>query len=89
MKRKVNVIIPSQLCDEFEQFITCNPLAKYERFSCGTPIMTRYKLTGTNLHSAVVSIYYNSSVECTQENRSYLLYCIARDLLDPVTIVEP
>lgn len=89
MKRKVNVIIPSSLSDVFESFIACNQLAKYERYTYLSPSLTRYKLSRIDLHGAVVSLYYNSSVECSQERRSYLLYCIASQLLDPIAFDEP
>ena len=89
MARKVNIIIPSRLSDEFEQFVTRTEGTKYERYTCGTPLLTRYKMTKTDLLCTCISIEYGDDVKCSAEQRRQLLYCIARDLLDPVTIIEP
>lgn len=89
MARKVNIIIPSSLSDVFEEFVMQNCLNKYERFAYNSPLHTRYKMGRNDLFSTVVSIHYNSNVQCSAENRAYLLYCIARDLLNPVTDVNP
>lgn len=89
MARKVNIIIPSSLSEVFEQFIARNVLNKYECFTCGTPLLTRYRMGRNDLFSTVLSIEYGDDVKCSAEQRRQLLYCIARDLLDPVTIIEP
>ena len=89
MKRKVNIIIPSRLSDEFEQFVTRTEGTKYERISCNTPLLTRYKMTKKDLHCTCISIAYGDDVSSSDKNRAFMLYCIARDLLDPVTIIEP
>lgn len=89
MAKKVNIIIPSSLSDVFEEFVMQNSLNKYERFAYNSPLSTRYKMGKNDLFSTVLSIHYNSSVQCSAENRDHLLFCIARDLLDPITDVNP
>lgn len=89
MARKVNIVIPTVLSDEFEQFVTRTEGTKYERYTCNTPLLTRYKMTKKDLHCTCISIAYADDVSCTFSNRAFMLYCIARDLLDPVTIIEP
>ena len=89
MARKVNIIIPTSLSDEFEQFVTRTEGTKYERYAWRTPSLTRYKMTKMDLHHTCISIAYGDDVSSSDKNRAYMLYCIARDLLDPVTIIEP
>ncbi len=89
MARKINVVIPSSLSEWFEEFVTLTKGSKYERLSCGTPLLTRYKMTRPALHGVCISIRYADDVTCPAAKRIELLYCIARDLLDPVTIIEP
>lgn len=89
MARKISIIIPSSLSEWFEEFVSLTKGSKYEKFSCGTPLLTRYKMTRSDLHGVCISIRYSDDVTCSAEKRIDLLYCIARDLLDPVTIIEP
>lgn len=89
MARKVNIIIPSSLSDEFEQFVTRTEGTKYERYTCGSPLSTRYKMTRKDLHCTCISICYAPDVESSMNHRAFMLYCIARDLLNPITDVNP
>lgn len=89
MARKVNIRIPSLLEDVFEEFITRIPDAKFERYSCGTPLLTRYRIARPLLHTIVVSLMYDGKVVCSWQTRCQLMYSIARDVIDPVTIIEP
>jgi hypothetical protein len=89
MARKVSIIIPTSLSELFEEFVSLTKGRSYERFSCGTPLLTRYKMTRPALHGVCISIRFSDDVMCSAEKRIELLYSIARDLLDPITIVEP
>lgn len=89
MARKINVVIPTSLSEWFEEFVSLTEGSKYERFTCGTPLLTRYRMTRPALHGVCISIRYAEAVYCPADKRIELLYCIARDLLDPVTIIEP
>ena len=89
MARKINVVIPTSMSEWFGEFVSLTKGSKYERFSCGTPLLTRYRMTRPELHGVCISIRYADDVTCPAAKRIELLYCIARDLLDPVTIIEP
>lgn len=89
MARKINVVIPTSLSEWFEEFVTLTKGSKYEKFTCGTPLLTRFRMTRPALHGVCISIRYADDVTCPAAKRIELLYCIARDLLDPVTIIEP
>lgn len=89
MARKHNIIIASTLCDLFEQFVKFNPKREYERFTTGTPLLTRYIVGHLDLLGTVIEIELNYEITCPNDYRQRLLYCIAHDLLDPPTIIEP
>lgn len=89
MEQKINVLIPTWLSEWFEEFVTLTKGNKYERFTWNTPMLTRYKMTRAHLHRTCISIRYADDVTCPPAKRIELLYCIARDLLDPVSIIEP
>lgn len=89
MAKKINILIPSLLCDKFERFITFNSSRTYELFSCGTPLLQRYRMDKQDLLGTVIDIQYNYEIKCSEEYRARLLFYIARDLLDPITIIEP
>lgn len=89
MARRVNIIIPSRHEDVFEEFITRIQGAKFERYTCNTPLLTRYKISRPHLLKIVDSLMFDKKVNCDWQIRCILMHSIARDLLDPVTIIEP
>lgn len=89
MARRVNIIIASRHDDVFEEFITRIPGAKFERYTCGTPLLTRYKISRPHLQQVAGSLMFDEKVVCPWQTRCQLMHSIIRDLLDPVTIIEP
>lgn len=89
MARRVNIIILSQHEDVFEEFIARIQGAKFERYTCNTPLLTRYKISRPHLQQIAGSLLFDEKVDCNWLTRCQLMYSSVRDLLDPVTIIEP
>lgn len=89
MARYYNIIIPTSLSDVFETLITFDKRNKYERFAYTSKDFTRYRIKHADLLRVLQQVNFNYQIGCPEESRCELLYCIARDILYPVSICKP
>lgn len=84
MANSINLLIGSDFADIIESHLHMVNVKRFQRRATGTPLVTCFRLSRRSLLKLAQAIYNSQDPAIKPHYRAYLLYCMTRDILDPV-----
>lgn len=84
MANSVNLIIGSDWADFLESLLHKKNVKRYQRKVAWSPHMTCFVLSRRSILKLAQAVFFTQDPAILDKDRAYLLYCITRDILDPV-----